>query len=257
MFIQTDQAQLFSTAFGNPSAPALLGIGGWIGSWELWLPPFEPLSRSWFAVGFDHRGSGATVCAPEAIRFEALVDDVFAVMDAYGLERCVLAGESAGASVALGAALRRPERVSGLVLVDGAYSSNSARRDSPFLKGLKHAYPQTLAAFVEACVPEPDSAYIKRWGRQILDRASPENAIALYEMMAEVDLRGEVHKVGQPTLVIHGDKDVIAPLEDAHFLHQHLPNSRLLILEGAGHVPTLTRPQAVAEAINAFFDQTP
>ena len=253
MFIPTQNVQLFSAAFGNPSAPAIVGIGGWIGSWELWLPPFALLSQSWYTVGYDHRGSGATICPPEAITFEGLVEDVFTVMDAYGLENCILAGESAGASVALGAALKNPERIAGLVLVDGAYSSNAARRDSPFLQGLKQAYTQTLAAFVEACVPEPDSGTIKRWGRQIIDRASPENAIALYEMMGGVDLRSEVPKVRQPTLIIHGDKDMIAPLEDAHFLQQNLPNSRLVILEGAGHVPTLTRPQAVAEAIQSFF----
>lgn len=252
MFIQVDEAKLFATAFGAPAAPALVAVGGWIGSWELWLPPFAALSREWYTIGFDHRGAGATMAPMESITFDRLVDDVFAVMDAYGVEEAVLAGESAGAAVVLGAALKQPARVRGLVIVSGRYFATPASPDQ-FALGLRHQYAATLDAFVDASVPEPDSVAIKHWGRQILDRAAPEAALALYELGNRVDLRGEVARITQPTLIIHGERDRLVPVVAARDLAYALPQAELVLLAGAGHVPTMTRADEIVAAISSFF----
>jgi pimeloyl-ACP methyl ester carboxylesterase len=253
MFITIDDARIFSTAFGSPGAPCILGIGGWIGNWELWTQPFSILSETWQTIAYDHRGSGATQCAIESITFERLVDDVFAVLDAYQIERCVIAGESAGALTVLGAALTHPDRISGLVIVDGLYFSDPIPDDDPFLNGLIAHYPQTLDRFVEMCVPEPDSDHLKRWGRQMLDRASPAAASALYRLTGTIDLRADLPRITQPTLILHGSADALVSVEAAQRLARTLPNARLTIFDGAGHVPTVTRPHEVARAVNAFF----
>ena len=51
MFITLDETKIFATAFGRPTAPTILGLGGWIGSWELWAEPFATLSAQWHNVG--------------------------------------------------------------------------------------------------------------------------------------------------------------------------------------------------------------
>ena len=253
MFISVGDANIYATSFGPSEAPTILGIGGWIGSWELWTEPFSILSRCWHTIAYDHRGSGATVAPIESITFERLIEDLFAVMDAYAVESCILAAESAGALTALAAALRRPQRISGLVLVDGLYYRQAVLEKDPFLLGLRHAYPATLDRFVEACVPEPDSEPVKRWGRQILDRASQEAAIALYLSASGVDLRADLPQITQPALILHGEADALVPLAAARWLAETLPQAELVTLPGAGHVPTLTRPQEVASEIERFF----
>jgi pimeloyl-ACP methyl ester carboxylesterase len=253
MFISIDDAKIFTTAFGSPAAPSILGIGGWIGNWELWADPFSLLSSTWHTIAYDHRGSGATQCQIESIIFERLVDDVFAVLDAYGVERCILAAESAGALTALGAALKHPERIAGLVIVDGLTFSEPIAADDPFLNGLIAYYAQTLDRFVQACVPESDSDHLKRWGRQILDRATPAAAIALYRLTGTIDLRADLPRITQPTLILHGELDALVPIAAARELAHTLPNAKLIVLPGAGHVPTVTRPQEVAHAIQAYF----
>lgn len=122
--------------------------------------------------------------------------------------------------------------------------------------GLRRAYGATLDRFVHSCVPEPDSEHIKRWGRQILDRATPEAAIALF-LSTDVDLRRDLQRITQPTLIIHGTADALVPQSAARRLAAALPHARLQLLEGAGHVPTMTRPAEVAQAINAFFQAGP
>ena len=255
MFIRIDDAQIFAVAFGPQSAPAILGIGGWIGSWELWAGPFATLSSKWLTIAFDHRGSGATTAPLESITFERLVDDVFAVLDAYGVEHCVLAAESAGAAVALGAALKEPERITGLVLVDGRVFPHDRQGESNFLNGLVAHYEQTLDWFVQACVPERDCEPIKRWGRQILDRADPAAAVALQCLTNGIDLRPDLGRIGQRTLILHGQEDGIVPLEDAQALAEALPEAQLRVLPGAGHVPTMTFPEVVAGEIERFLTE--
>lgn len=77
-------------------------------------------------MSHDHRGAGASTFPAESIDPAALVDDVFAVLDHYGIERCVLAGESLGALTATMAVLRDPARFDGLVLVDGVPFTDGA-----------------------------------------------------------------------------------------------------------------------------------
>jgi pimeloyl-ACP methyl ester carboxylesterase len=253
MFVQDGDARIFTAAFGSPAAPAILGIGGWIGNWELWVQPFSMLSADWRTIAYDHRGSGATMAPVETISFSTLVDDVFRVLDAYQVERGYLAAESAGAATALAAALKDPRRIAGLIIVDGYYHGDTPADRDPFLSGLKSNYAATLGAFVEACLPEERCDHIKRWGRQILERASPEAAIALYRATNPIDLRAELSAIRQPTLVLHGDADRLVPLEAARRLASTLPDARLVVLNGAGHVPTMTRPREVAREIAQFL----
>lgn len=253
MFITLDNAKIYTTSFGSPASPALVGIGGWIGSWELWAEPFTILSQRWHTIAYDHRGVGATVAPVESITFARMVDDLFAVLDAVGVEQCVLAAESAGALTALAAALKQPTRITGLVIVDGMYYRDSDPATDLFLMGLQQAYSTTLDRFVDACVPEADSDHLKRWGRQIIDRASQEAAIALYLSTQQIDLRGEFSRILQPTLILHGENDLLVSVDEARQLAQMLPNATLKILPGAGHVPTLTRPLEVADEIQRFF----
>ena len=253
MFINVGDAKIYTTSFGLTTSPVIVGIGGWIGSWELWAEPFSILSQSWYTIAYDHRGAGATIASAESITFNRLVDDVIAVLDAYNVENCVLAAESAGAITALSAALKHPKRITGLVIVDGMYFRETPPEKDLFLLGLRKAYSTTLDHFVETCVPEPDSDHIKRWGRQIIDRASQEAAIALYLSAGEVDLRNEISHISQPTLILHGEADGIVPIKEARQLSGILSNAKLSILPGAGHVPTMTHPQEIAHEIMNFF----
>lgn len=254
MFIARPDAQLYAVSFGN-APQSLLALGGWIGSWELWLEPFTLLSSSWRTVAYDHRGSGATLAAPDSITFATLLDDLFAVMDTLTIDNCILAAESAGAATALQAVLQRPERFRGLVIVGGLYHRERPNGKDPFLTALQADFHATLDWFVDACVPEPESAALRRWGRQIISRTTSAAAIRLYESLYEVDLRPHLADITLPTLLLHGENDQIVPVSEAKALAAHLPNHELVIIPGAGHVPTITQPHVVANAITAFFGQ--
>ena len=73
--------------------------------------------------------------------------------------------------------------------------------------------------------------------------------------MLGVDLRAQVSQISQPTLILHGDADRIVPVESSRWLASQIPTSSLHVFTGAGHVPTMTRPVEVANAINQFFER--
>ena len=86
-------------------------------------------------------------------------------------------------------------------------------------------------------------------------RAEPEQAARLLEMWSEAPSIDPT-RLALPTLIIHGALDTIIPLEHALELDRQIPQSELLVLDDAGHVPTLTRAREVVDAIERFFHAT-
>lgn len=255
MFVKGDGYLLNAVAFGSGQA-TFVAHGGWVGSWELWQEPFQLMQSRWRCVAYDHRGSGASTFPPEAISPAAFVDDLFRVLDYFEVASCVLAGESLGALTCLQAVTRDPSRFDGLVLVDGVPAANE-ERSAALVAGSRSDYPATVRAFVDACVPEPDSEHIRRWGRQILLRAEPEAAARILECHYQEHVAPDLGVIPVPTLVIHGENDNIIPVEAAKAMAAAIPQAQLVILPDTGHVPTLTRPQEVVDAIDKWATTLP
>jgi pimeloyl-ACP methyl ester carboxylesterase len=255
MFVDVADGKLFALRHGDRSKQTIIGIGGFVGSSELWAEPFAQLSDRWSTIAYDHRGTGASIASTSSITFDNLIGDLFAVMDAFGVERGVIAAESSGALTALTAALARPGRVSHLVIVDGLYDreASSGADLSDWQQYLLTSYEAWVKQFVADCIPEPDSEHVRKWGNKILGRVAPEDAVALSNAAPVVGIRPRLGEIDQPTLVIHGRLDALVPVEHAEQLAASIPISELRIFEDAGHVPSLTRPTQVADAVAAFL----
>lgn len=252
MFLKSDDADLLVSEFGQGSK-TLVAHGGWVGSGELWHPPFRELSREWRCITYDHRGSGATRSRAPAITFDLLVDDLFRVLDALAIERCILAGESMGAMIVLEAALRQPDRFEGLAVVCGRTSGKLTPGSQAMLVGCQNDFAATMAAFCKACTPEPDCAAEREWGRRIVMRSDAKSAVELLTCMEGIDHSTRFADIAMPVLVLQGARDVINPPAGAEAMARALANARLVMHPDAGHVPTLTRPEWVAQEMRGFF----
>jgi pimeloyl-ACP methyl ester carboxylesterase len=107
--------------------------------------------------------------------------------------------------------------------------------------------------FVNACVPEEECDAERRWAKQIVNRSNGPDAIQLMECLEVVDVGHRLSEISLPTLILHGRRDVITPMANAENLAAKIPNSKLVVIEDTGHVPTITRPAIVAKAIAEFF----
>jgi pimeloyl-ACP methyl ester carboxylesterase len=182
-----------------------------------------------------------------------MIEDVFGMLDALQVERCVLAGESQGGAIAQYAAARQLPRFDGLVL---SAPTPTVRREggSAFADLCRSDYPAAVAGFVERCFPEPDSDHFKRWGRNVLLRAEGEQAARILEMWGDEDVPDvDPRQIEIPTVIVHGSADAIAPIDVSRRLAEVLPDVELVELADTGHVPTMTRPDEVVAAILRRF----
>src|SRR5690606_4520434 len=85
MFLEIDGNKVFSLSFGS-GPRTLLAHSGWVGNFEDWIATLAPLSGRWRTVVYDHRGAGETQVPVGSISVDAMVSDVFGVMDALGIE---------------------------------------------------------------------------------------------------------------------------------------------------------------------------
>jgi pimeloyl-ACP methyl ester carboxylesterase len=253
VFLEINGVRLNVVSFGRGDR-TIVATGGWAGSWELWQQPFELLSANgWRCIAYDHRGSGESSVDPALITVDAMADDAVGIMDALGVETCVLAGESMGGVVAQHAVVRHPHRFTGLVLLDSPRpGSGSAEGRAKFAAAIRADYAAVVGPFADACLPEPDSDHVRRWARNILLRADPEQAARLAEMWDDAPLI-DPQEITVPTLLMHGAEDAIVSIDDSRALVELLPDAELVELDGTGHVPTMTRPRDVVDAIERRF----
>lgn len=258
MFIDIEGNKIFALSFGQ--APrTFLAHGGWISNFEDWIDVIAPLSASWRSIVYDHRGAGESRVPTQDITAEALVDDVFRVMDAMGVDRCVLGGFSRGTATVLRAVLKHPERFEGLVLLNGHGEvrdpSLPAPPRVPPSKWPGDSHEDHLRWFVERCTPEPQVEHVRRWGMHILSRSPLEVADRLFMVEAEerIDWATALPSLRVPTLIMHGELDPFFQLRNFEYLQSLIPHSKLVVLSGSGHLPAMIRPMDVAEEINGFF----
>ena len=258
MFLDIDGNKFFALSFGK-GHQTFLAHSGWIGNFEDWIAALGPLSANWRAVIYDHRGAGETQVSLDAITPEALVDDVFAVMDALSINRCVIGGFSKGTETVLRAVIKHPERFEGMVLMSGCgeiLPPDAPRRPAVAPSNWPgETFSDHLNWFAEMCLPEPDSGHIRRWGINILSRSTPEVADRIFTMQHSepVDWPTRLGELDIPTLLIHGDRDAFYDVERMKYAQSLIPRSELVVLEGTGHLPAMTRPDEVAGAIDRFF----
>ena len=114
---------------------------------------------------------------------------------------------------------------------------------------------ERLEWFAKNCTPEPDTQHIRRWAVNLLSRATPEVAEAsfLTQPAQNLDWPVVLAHLSLPTLLVHGELDPLVDVTDMEYLHSLLSESKLVVMQGSGHLPAMTRPQDVAHEINAFF----
>jgi pimeloyl-ACP methyl ester carboxylesterase len=256
VFVKVGEQLVHSIRSGS-GARTVVGIPGSFGTTEIWEQPFEVLSTRYRTIVFDHFGTGETHVPEELVTFESQIGLVVGLLDELGVSACVLAGDSSMAAVAVEVARRHPERVEALVLVAAGISYAPDEGVLRFVSGLRTNPEPTLEGFVRLCLPEDDRGHLRRWLKDIIMRTGPSRAARVVESFYEVDIRDRLPELGVPTTVVHGELDALpsSRLDTARELASLIPGSELRVIRGVGHVPTLSRPTDVADAVEAMLRQ--
>ncbi len=152
-----------------------------------------------------------------------------------------LAGHSLGALVSVRVAALRPELVRRLVLI-------SPPGVGPPRSPLTYAWP--LARTMLGSRP----SFLVRLTYDGL-RAGPRNLARGGLHVARADVTAELAAVTAPTLLVWGARDGVVPIEEASIWLERMPDARLIVIPGAGHVPMVDSPVELAEAIRPFLEK--
>ncbi len=241
------------------SGPPLVFLHSGVGEawWAEWC---DDLAEDFTVIVPAHPGFGDSEGLEEIRDVEDMAfhyDDLFALLE---LDRPALVGQSLGGWIAAEYAVRWPERLSRLVLIDAA---GLRVADAPAVDMWAHRPPE-LADMMFADVSHPLAQMMKSFEP---DRPPPAEVLIPFFKAQQATARigwnpylhdpklgGRLHRITCPTLVLWGARDGLIPFAHGEAYARGIPGARIEQLEGAGHLPTLERPDLVASVLRSFLE---
>jgi 3-oxoadipate enol-lactonase len=229
---------------------------------HVWDSAIASLAKDYRILRYDTRGHGKSSApdakAAEATRFDDLVGDAFGLLDHFGIDAVDAIGVSLGGVTVMGMALAQPKRIRSLVVV-------GSRGDMP--ETLQKAWADRIAAVHTGGTEAIREATLNRWfpedyrksapaevariGKMIQETA-PGGFIAGAASLAKLDYLPRLNAVTVPTLLMAGSADVPTP-DAMKAVKDKMPNARLEIIDGAGHLLPVDRPAETAREIAGFL----
>lgn len=208
---------------------------------------------------YDLRGHGRSAVAPGPYSLALLAADLLALMDALKIKHATLCGVSIGGLIAQAAALAAPGRVDGLILCDtasriGSHEGWQARIDAVTARGLADMAGEITARWYapDFCAREPELCDRLR---ERLASMADVGYVAACHALRDGDLTAERARLAMPTLVVCGEADIAAPPAQSRDLAASLPDARLEIIPGVGHLPPVEAPAVLAGLIESFLTE--
>ncbi|NIW35157.1 MAG: alpha/beta fold hydrolase [Gemmatimonadetes bacterium] len=258
--VDHDQQDIHYRDTGGGGVPLVL-IHGFPFNSESWSPQIAGLSDRRLIVP-DLRGFGETPLSAHPYTLARLADDVAEILDALSVRRAVVGGLSMGGYVTFEFWRRHRDRVAGLLLADTRPQADSdearlnrarlatAAREEGTAAVTGELLPKLLAPVTRQRHPE-----IEERLRKMMNAAPSEAvAVALMAMAARDDSVPILATIDAPTLVIVGSEDAIVPPADTREWAARIPDARLDVIAGAGHVSNLERPDTFNQMVADFLD---
>ncbi len=242
---------------GGEGMPVVLSHG-FLMDHRMFAPQLDALRSDYRVITWDQRCHGETESTPEAFTYWDSAEDLAGLLDKVGVERAVLGGMSQGGFLSLRFALRHPERVHSLVLIDsqaGVEDPDKAQTYEVMLdvweaEGLHEPMGETVAAILFGSDWPGRGPWIeiwRQWQRRLLRQM-------FSTLVGREDIHDRLAEIDAPALVIHGTLDTAIDMELAERLCSGLPNCRgLEKIDGAGHSASLTDPEPVNQVLHRFL----
>ena len=258
-------AGLHHEEHGRSDGPPVILSSGLGGSAAYWAANLEPLADRFRIILYDHRGTGRSERALASdLTVEDMAEDVVALMDGLGIDRAHLIGHAAGAVIGLALALKAPERLCSLVVVNGwsAPDPHFARCFETRLALLRNS---GVDAYLRA---QPIFLYPAPWISEHCEALDHEREIQLATFsvtsveariaaLQSFDIDGRLSELDIPILAIAAKDDMLVPWTCSRELVDRTPGARLELMQSGGHACNVTEPACFNHIVSDWLNVAP
>jgi 3-oxoadipate enol-lactonase len=223
---------------------------------SMWDDQAAALKNSFRVLRYDQRGHGGTEATDGRYSFDLLVDDVVGLLDALSIRKAHFVGISMGGMTGLMLAQKHPDRVERLAACDCGPASSPASAQQweerialAEKEGIEPLVLATVRRWFPPDYPEDSPAFRKAC--EMVRTTPVKGFIGCAGALAGFDLRPGLPTIKASTLLICGSRDAVLPGQKA--INAAIPGSKLVELEGAGHLSNLEQPQAFTGALQQFL----
>ncbi|MFB9862695.1 alpha/beta fold hydrolase [Rufibacter immobilis] len=253
------------TVKGNGSKTLLFahGYGCDQNMWRFITPAFEDEYK---IVLFDHVGFGAADTSSYSLERYATLQsyavDILEICEELNLKDVVLVGHSVSAMIGVMAAILEPDTFSKLILIgpspryinDEDYTGGFTQEGiEGLLASLDSDYLNWSTTMAPVIMGNPDQPQLGQELAQSFCRSNEMVAKDFARITFLSDNREDLRNLKTPTLIMQCSEDVIAPLSVGEYMHQNIPNSKLVVLKATGHCPNLSAPQETIAVMKEFL----
>ena len=233
------------------SGPLVLFLHGIRGNRRHWNPQLAAFSRQFRAAAWDARGYGASDDYEGPLQFDHFIGDVLRVAEHFKAPKFHLVGLSMGGRIARNVALRYPDRLHSLTLVNttpgfDALSTTDVRR---FVTERSKPSAETIKGLLSSRARP--GAYEQLSESIALLR--PKSFLKTLEASVAQDRAAPISNIRVPTLVLASDEDSVYPVEIARDMAARIPGAQLAFIHGAGHLSNLEQPEQFNKVVLDFL----
>lgn len=258
-FVQNQGLDIFFEDTGTGAA-VVLGHS-FLCSGKMWREQVPALSSRFRVINPDLRGHGRSGAVNRPFSLYDAASDVVAVLDRLRIDRATWCGLSIGGMVALRAALTRPERVSGLILLDADAGAETTLRKLKYLAmgagarvvGVRPFLPTITRLMFGATTRRRNPTLVDEWKKEFAGVSLPSVLRCLEALMRRDSVLELLGGIRVPALVLVGEEDQSLPPAFSRRMHELLRDSTFSVIPAAGHLSALEQPARVTSAILSFL----
>lgn len=261
-FIRVNGARLFYEEQGK-GEEAILFSHGLLMSGDMFHHQVEALSARYRCITYDHRGQARSEVTRTGYDMDSLTVDALALIRELGCNPCHFAGLSMGGFIGMRLAIRHPEVLKSLVLMETSADpepeeNRPAYRKMAFIGRWLGFRPLTgrlmEIMFSQSFLKDPaKAAERERWRQHFLQLNRRGTARAAHAVIDREGVYEQLQTVRTPTLIIVGEEDVATVPAKAERMHAAIRGARLERIAAAGHSASVEQPDRVTSAMERFL----
>ncbi len=259
MKIKTNDIQKNYELSGKEDAEVVMLSHSLGSSLSMWNPQMETLEAHFRVLRYDTRGHGNSDAPEGAYTLEQLGTDAVSLMDALKIDKVHWVGLSMGGMIGQCLALNNPHRLITLTLCDTAavmppeyQQMRQERIDTALSEGMVALEQPTMERWFTAPYLSENPPEVKSI-RNIFLNTPVEGFVGCMAAIGKLNYLDRLSEINTPTLIIVGEEDLGTPVSASEAMHEHIPESRLLVLKSAAHLSNVEQVDAFNSALMGFL----